>query len=227
MKKSQLRQIIQEEVEKQIEVIDNFFELLESFQIIDEDTTEWSENKKIKEFKRYNKEFVVTYNLIIKFGYKSVLKYLRELSDWICMGSFEDDDVNTEAIKILYDGRNIFNFYVPEINKNGVLYRGLGNLKKIPKKKQNIVYSPNKGLSSWTENEEVAKRFANSNTGRNVILVVDRSEIIKKSDIIFYNIPEKSELSKLIYGKFCRYDDEREWVVKIKKPINIKEFYVL
>ncbi len=148
-----------------------------------------------------------------------LFSYFDALASWYSEGVGD---------KILLARRDIFAALVPPPKIPAALYRGLAGLKDAPQKGQRIVYSSARPFVHFTDNEIVARDFANAmdySTGpedQKLVLKVKKPEIDKQ--IIFLWPNDHAHLLRHL-GISDSYPEEREWGIFIQQPMLVHSWY--
>jgi hypothetical protein len=151
-------------------------------------------------------------------------RYLRLLFHWMDEGNSEMD--HDEKLFIVKH-RDIFAAIIPPPKMPAVLYRGLCNLERVPKKGQNVIYTKKSQFTHLTENREIAFNFAKSYASKpphGIVLEFPKA-VIQEQTIFLWPYEDTADNRALFrFFDLDFYAKEREWAVQIKVPMKVSDW---
>lgn len=154
-----------------------------------------------------------------KFGADKVASLVRVLSDAI-------DTQSNLALSKLEKLHKVIAFLSPMQRPPRILYRGMSGLKSVPRAGQKIVYTSFKfPYSRWSKKLSVVKEFANLGDRPAIILAAEGSKLAGSSTIVFW--PQRPSSPLAYHYSVMEYANEKEWVFKIKKPVQVSAYKIL
>lgn len=152
--------------------------------------------------------------LLKKYGEDRLDSYFDNLSNWF------QGDVEGYIARKLINGIPIMQALSPRPPVPQFLYRGMSELRRLPKPGQRVMYRAGK-FCSWSEKESVSRGFCQLK--RESILLQVSSVEVKKQTIFIWPVDPavRRFMSKKQFNAWYNYAKEKEWALYIRTPMKI------